>query len=225
MLVGGPSFYPAMLSIRGATSSVSINQFGFRPGHIGDTFAEALVAKAAEGVPVRLVVDRNGSDPEGSSRSSTSSPSPPRSRASTTRATKLRAADGPLGGGGVRRWNLSALGHIDHRKVAVVDGRIGWVGGAGIEDHFEDGRFHDLFVRVTGPVVAQLHGLHRELPLAWGELPAAALDALFPELEEGSTQSPRSCSTTPPDGIGRDHRCDRGAARGRGRDARCPIRT
>jgi len=30
------------------------------------------------------------------------------------------------------------------------------VGGAGIEDHFEDGRFHDLFVRVTGPVVSQL---------------------------------------------------------------------
>jgi cardiolipin synthase A/B len=30
------------------------------------------------------------------------------------------------------------------------------VGGAGIEDHFDDGRFHDLFLRVTGPVVSQL---------------------------------------------------------------------
>ena len=71
VLVGGPSFYPPMLDdIRGATSSVHINQFGFRPGRIGDAFAEVLVAKASEGVPVRLVVDRNGSDPERSSPAS-----------------------------------------------------------------------------------------------------------------------------------------------------------
>ena len=102
VLVGGPSFYPAMLEdIRGATSSVSINQFGFRPGHIGDTFAEALVAKAAEGVPVRLVVDRNGSDPEGSSREFYEQLVAAGIQVCTTRATKLRAADGPLGGGGV----------------------------------------------------------------------------------------------------------------------------
>ncbi len=64
VLVGGPSFYPPMVEdIRGASSSVHINQFGFRPGRIGDTFAEALIIKASEGVPVRLVVDRNGSDP------------------------------------------------------------------------------------------------------------------------------------------------------------------
>ena len=46
--------------------------------------------------------------------------------------------------------------HVDHRKVVIVDGRVGWVGGAGLEDHFQDGRFHDLFLRVTGPIVAQL---------------------------------------------------------------------
>ena len=72
------------------------------------------------------------------------------------RATQPRAPVGPLGSGGPTRWNLAGLGHIDHRKLVVIDGRIGWVGGAGIEDHFQDGRFHDLFVRVAGPVVAQL---------------------------------------------------------------------
>src|SRR4051794_31968544 len=62
VLVGGTSFYPPMLAdIRAASSSVHINQFGFRPGIVGDEFAEVLVAKAAQGVPVRLVVDRNGS--------------------------------------------------------------------------------------------------------------------------------------------------------------------
>ncbi|HEY6075421.1 MAG TPA: hypothetical protein VIV36_01185, partial [Gaiella sp.] len=67
VLVEGQSFYPRILEdVASATSSVHINQFGFRPGIVGDEFAEALLAKAAEGVPVRLVVDTQGSDPEGS---------------------------------------------------------------------------------------------------------------------------------------------------------------
>ena len=63
----------------------------------------------------------------------------------------------------------------------VVDGRTGWVGGAGIEDHFEDGRFHDLFLRVTGPVVAQLQ-LVFVASFRWlgGEIGAGELDELFP---------------------------------------------
>ena len=69
VLVEGRNFYPAMLAdIEAARSSVHINQFGFRPGKIGDVFAQALIAKAGSGVPVRLVVDRQGSDPEGGSR-------------------------------------------------------------------------------------------------------------------------------------------------------------
>ena len=47
------------------------------------------------------------------------------------------------------------LGTIDNASVAVVDGVIAWNGGAGIEDHFFDGRFHDVMVQVTGDVVRQ----------------------------------------------------------------------
>src|SRR5206468_4474926 len=69
VLVGGSAFYPPMLDdIERASSSVHINQFGFRPGIVGDAFADALVAKAAEGVPVRIVVDRQGLDPERSAQ-------------------------------------------------------------------------------------------------------------------------------------------------------------
>jgi cardiolipin synthase len=157
VLVEGRSFYPRMLEdVASASSSVHINQFGFRPGVVGDRFAEVLVAKAAEGVPVRLVVDRQGSDPERGSQAFYERLTAAGVEVCVVRATKPRVQVGPLGRGAEMRWNLRALGHIDHRKVAVVDGRIGWVGGAGIEDHFEDGRFHDLFVRVTGPVVRQL---------------------------------------------------------------------
>ena len=69
VLVEGAGFYPRMLEdIASAAASIHINQFGFRPGVVGDVFADALIAKAAEGIPVRLVVDRQGSDPEGGSR-------------------------------------------------------------------------------------------------------------------------------------------------------------
>src|SRR5512132_185904 len=188
VLVEGPSFYPPMLDdIRGASSSVHINQFGFRPGLVGDEFAETLVKKAAEGVPVRLVVDRNGSDPERSTREFYDRLIAAGVQVCSTRATRLRAPVAPLGTDGPLRWNLRGLGHIDHRKVVVVDGRIGWVGGAGIEDHFQDGRFHDLFLRVTGPVVAQLQ-LVFLASLRWlgGAVPVAELDTLFPSLEGGA---------------------------------------
>ena len=107
------------------------------------------------------------------------------------RATKPRAQRGVLGTGGGKHWNLGALGHIDHRKVVVVDGRIGWVGGAGIEDHFADGRFHDLFLRVTGPVVQQLQlvflGGFRWLG---GEVPVSTLAELLPSADGTDAQIP-----------------------------------
>jgi cardiolipin synthase A/B len=188
VLVEGESFYPPMLAdVESASSSVHINQFGFRPGIVGDVFADALVRKAEEGVPVRLVVDRQGSDPERAARAHYERLVAAGVEICVVRATKLRAPVGPLGGDGATRWNLAGLGHIDHRKVVIVDGRTGWIGGAGIEDHFRDGRFHDLFVRVTGPVVSQLQ-LVFLASLRWlgGAVARKELDGLFPRSEEGA---------------------------------------
>ena len=192
VLVEGESFYPRMLEdVAAASSSIHINQFGFRPGVVGDAFAEALVAKALDGIPVRLVVDRQGSDPERSSAALYERLAAAGIDVCVVRATKPRAQAGYLGGDGALRWNLRALGHIDHRKLAVIDGRIGWVGGAGIEDHFQDGRFHDLFLRVAGPVVAQLQ-LVFVASFRWlgGAIPADELAAQFPSLEEGEDSIP-----------------------------------
>lgn len=185
--VEGRNFYPPMLAdIAGASSSVHINQFGFRPGKVGDRFAEALMAKARSGVPVRLVVDENGSHPYDASRDFYEELAVSGVEVLVTQGTKLRVPSGPIGASHRPvRWNLGALGHIDHRKALVIDGRIGWVGGAGIEDHFEDGRFHDLFLRVDGPVVSQLQ-LVFVASLRWlgGSIPAAEVEALFPSIAE-----------------------------------------
>ena len=185
VLVEGRNFYPPMLAdIEAASSSVHINQFGFRPGKVGDAFAQALGEKARSGVPVRLVVDEQGSHPFDTTRDFYAALVEAGVEIVVTRATKPRTPAGPLGSSSPVRWNIRALGHIDHRKAVVVDGRIGWVGGAGIEDHFEDGRFHDLFVRVEGPVVAQLGVVFvASFRFLGGAIPEGELDGLFPTLE------------------------------------------
>jgi cardiolipin synthase len=181
--VEGRNFYPPMLhDIATASSSIHINQFGFRPGEIGEAFASALLAKADEGVPVRLVVDRQGSDPERSSRAFYDRLTKGGIEVYVVRAAQIRGPRGRLGAGGETRWNLGQLGHIDHRKLVVVDGRTGWVGGAGVEDHFQDGRYHDLFLRLEGSIASQLQ-LVFLATMHWlgGNVPASELDVLFPE--------------------------------------------
>ena len=80
------------------------------------------------------------------------------------------------------------MGRADHRKLYVIDGSVAWTGGAGIEDHFENGGFHDVMVRVTGDVVRQaqaafLTSFHGH----GGPLPTDS-SAYFPEpAEAGST--------------------------------------
>jgi cardiolipin synthase len=183
VLVEGSAFYPPMLEdIAAASSSVHINQFGFRPGLVGDEFADVLIRKAEEGIAVRLVVDRQGSDPERAASEHYDRLTAGGVQVCVVRAVQPRAPFGPLGAGGSPRWNLPGLGHIDHRKVVIVDGRVGWVGGAGIEDHFRDGRFHDVFIRLTGPVVSQLQLLF-VASFRWlgGSLPREELDGFFPE--------------------------------------------
>ena len=190
--VGGTNFYPPILrDISSATSSIHINQFGFRPGVIGDEFAETLLGKASAGVAVRLVVDRQGSDPDRASRSFYERLLAGGIDVRVVRATQARAPVQPIAARGATRWNLDRLGHVDHRKLVVVDGRVGWVGGAGIEDHFYDGRFHDLFVRVAGPVVSQLQ-LVFFATFRWleGAFAPDALDDLFPAHEPALGAAP-----------------------------------
>ncbi len=190
--VEGRNFYPPMLDdIASATSSVHVNQFGFKPGVVGDAFADALIAKVEEGVRVRVMVDSGGSAPERGSRGLYDSLVSAGVQVGVTRATRLRVPSGLLGDQGGKQWNLGGVTHVDHRKVLIVDGRVGWVGGAGLEDHFQDGRFHDLFVRVTGPVVSQLQ-LVFLASFCWlgGEVAGDELDVLFPTLDAGATPIP-----------------------------------
>ena len=190
--VEGRNFYPALLTdIASAESSVHINQFGFRPGAVGDRFATALIAKARERSTGAGHRRPPGIRPRAGLARVLPAVDRRRVQVCVARAVQLRAPRGPLNAGGATTWNVAGLGHIDHRKVVIVDGRIGWVGGAGIEDHFEDGRFHDLFVRVHGPIVAQLQ-LVFVASLRWlgGAIPPTDVTELFPALDAGQASVP-----------------------------------
>jgi cardiolipin synthase A/B len=83
----------------------------------------------------------------------------------------------------VNRFLRETPGRVDHRKLYVIDGTVAWTGGAGIEDHFEDGRFHDVMVRVTGDVVRQAQAAF----LTSLQKRPADLSHLFPEPEDAGS--------------------------------------
>jgi cardiolipin synthase len=155
-LVHGRAYFPRMLEdIRGATSSIHFLIYGFKVGDIGTSFRDALIAKVDEGVEVRLSVDGVGSEVRMGSKQLY------RELVEGGVQVVLNEGlyadlEGPLGGRRYLDRRFDDAGHFDHRKMMVVDGRAAYVGGTGIEDHFNDERFYDTMTRVEGPVVSQL---------------------------------------------------------------------
>jgi cardiolipin synthase A/B len=152
-LVEGANFFPRIFAdIEAARSSVHILMFGWREGDVGQDMAALLERKLAEGVEVRVIVDRFGSRPYEQAREMYTGLSAAGAQIVVNDEFPLDR-DGLFPDQHVDRQD--EVGRADHRKLYVIDGRIAWTGGAGIEDHFADGGFHDVMVRVTGDVVRQ----------------------------------------------------------------------
>jgi cardiolipin synthase len=127
LLRDGPPFYDAMFAaIAGARDHVNVEFYIIEDDEVGRRFSEALIQKAAEGVAVNLMYDSAGSF-------------------GTPRAffDRLRAA-----GVNVLEYNplnpLNARGdwlinNRNHRKVAIIDGRIGFTGGINISGVYASG--------------------------------------------------------------------------------------
>ena len=153
--VEGKTFFPRIFAdVEAARSSVHILMFGWREGEVGMEMAALLERKLAEGVEVRVLVDGYGSRPFGEAEEMF--------RRLAAAGAQIVVNDVlPVDRDGLypddRRldWRQDEVGRADHRKLYVVDGNVAWTGGAGIEDHFENGGFHDVMVRVTGDVVRQ----------------------------------------------------------------------
>lgn len=151
-LVNGDEAFPEMLeAIRVAESSVALMTYIFDNDLAGKQFVEALTEASARGVEVRVLIDHVGAR--------YSRPPIPRllKRNGVRVATFL-----PVFSARVPSFNLR-----NHRKVMVVDGRIGFTGGMNIRDDFvlESSPEYpgmDLHFRVEGPVVAHLRDTFAE---------------------------------------------------------------
>jgi cardiolipin synthase len=150
VLQNGAEFFPAMLdAIRAARASVNMEMFIFNKGQIATEFAQALAAKAQEGVEVRLLLDDWGSHPG------------ELEDLLTKAGVKLKWYK-PL-----RIYSIYKVGNRTHRKILTIDGRIGFTGGVGIDDRWMgDARnpkeWRETMVQVEGPVVAQLQSIFTE---------------------------------------------------------------
>lgn len=146
-LRNGDEAYPAMLeAIEKAERSVTLTTYIFDNGRIGHLFVEALSDAVKRGVEVRVLIDSVGA------RYSV----PPitlRLRLNGVRTARFMPSLLP--------WATPYLNLRSHRKILVVDGRLGFTGGMNIRDNnvLKDEPSHptlDLHFRVTGPVVHEL---------------------------------------------------------------------
>ena len=153
--VEGKTFFPRIFAdVEAARSSVHILMFGWREGRVGTEMAALLERKLAEGVEVRVIVDAFGSRPNGAAKEMFTGLADAGAQIVVNDTLPLDR-DGFYPDHRRLDWRQDEVGRADHRKLYVIDGEVAWTGGAGIEDHFENGGFHDVMVRVTGGVVSQ----------------------------------------------------------------------
>jgi cardiolipin synthase len=172
VLTNGPAFYPAELeAIRNATQSVNLEAYIFQRGAIAQKYVEALAERARAGVRVNLVLDAFGS---AGIRHAFLAP--------------LLEAGGKVGWyNGPRWWRLMHMDNRTHRELMIVDGRIGFIGGAGIADQWYKGvkgkpRWRDSYVRIEGEAVGNLQSTFAENWLSVsGELLMG--DAYYPSVK------------------------------------------
>ncbi|HET7218583.1 MAG TPA: phospholipase D-like domain-containing protein [Vicinamibacterales bacterium] len=188
IFTNGDQFYPAMLdAIRGAQHSINMELYIFQPGRIANQFITALSERATHGVNVTIVVDAIGSF------SLWGRP-----------VKRLRKAGCRIESYQRLRWySLARLNNRTHRELLIVDGRIGFAGGAGIADWWMFNGKHkrpwrDTMARVEGPVVAALQGVAAE---NWLECCGEILTGpeYFPDLEPAGDMTAFVVRSSPSD--------------------------
>lgn len=170
-LHNGDQIFPAMLdAIRAAQKSITFETYIYWSGDIGQQFSEALCERAENGVRVHVLLDWVGTG-----------------RIDGKYLEQMKAA-----GVEVERYHplswytLTKLNNRTHRKLLVVDGRIGFTGGVGIADEWSGNaqspkHWRDSHFQLQGPAVAQMQAAFND---NWIRTRAEVLfgEDYFPEL-------------------------------------------
>jgi cardiolipin synthase len=176
VLLNGDQIFPAMLkAIREAKKTITFETYIYWSESIGREFADALAERARAGVKVHLMLDYIGS-----------------LKMDQASIDELRRS-----GVQVQRyhkpvwWKLARLNNRTHRKLLIVDGRVGFTGGVGIADKWrgngqDENHWRDTHYRVEGPVVGQMQAVFND---NWTKATGAVLDGedYFPALKPQGT--------------------------------------
>ena len=189
-LLNGDGAFPAMLdAIRSARQSVTFEGYIFWDGKVAQQFADAFSERARAGIPVHLVLDWLGSK-----------------KMDDEHVKQMRQAGVEIVRYRPLRWyNLDQVNKRTHRKILVVDGKVGFVGGIGIADPYSGNaqdmdHWRDSQFRFEGPVVTQLQSDFLD---NWIKTGGVLLDgpAYFPTLDSMGPQMAQAFHSSPGDGV------------------------
>jgi cardiolipin synthase A/B len=153
LLNDGDEYFPRMLqAIRAAERTVNLTCYIWEPGEVSDAFFGALIERAEAGVEVRVMLDGLGCI-----------------RAPAEDIERLEKAGGsvawfrPLRFGKLLRFHKRT-----HRRALVIDGRVGFTGGAAVGDKWQGNaqdpdHWRDVMVEVTGCMAVNLQSAFAEL--------------------------------------------------------------
>ncbi len=188
-LRNGDEIFPAMLAaIRAARVTVNFETYIYWSGSIGREFVDALTERARAGVQVNVLLDWVGS-----------------MKMDQALLDEMKAAGVACERFHEPRWaNWGRLNNRTHRKLLVVDGRIGFTGGVGIADQWRgrarnENEWRDTHYRVQGPVVAQMQSVFLD---NWMRATGEVLhgEAYFPALAPAGPFSAQMFSSSPSGG-------------------------
>ena len=190
LLQNGDGYFPPLLrDIAAARESIHLETYIWYDSKIASQFATALAAKAKQGVEVRILVDASGGK-----------------ALKGEQQEMLERAGAKIGHfHPIRFSNLGRLNNRDHRKMVIIDGSIGYLGGHGYADTWtgngqDKEHFRDSALRVEGPIVARLQGAFCE---NWveetGEIPAG--ERYFKKLPPAGPTTAHLAYTSPSGGV------------------------
>lgn len=171
ILRNGQEIFPAMLeAIASARDSIDFSTYIYWTGDVAPQFADALATRAREGVEVNVLLDAVGS-----------------AKMDRALIDRMRAEGAKVAWFRPPRWyELQKLNKRMHRRILIVDGRIGFVGGVGIADAWSGNaedpeHWRETHLRIEGPATRDLLGGFLE---NWTEATSSLLSpSHFPEID------------------------------------------
>lgn len=190
-LENGKEIFASMLeAIKSAKKTITFETFIYWEGNIGKEFASSLGQKALEGIKVHVMLDWIGSR-----------------RMEQSAIDQMRKSGVHIEYYHPLRWyNVTRINNRTHRKILVVDGRIGFTGGVGIADEWtgdaeDENHWRDSHFRVEGPVVNQLQTAFMD---NWNTVDPKVLHGsdYFPQIPPAGNSVAQVFKSSPQEGSG-----------------------